>query len=414
MQFKKLPLAIALGSMLVGSAAMAQDDGGHKGGSSVQLYGKLYPYFLHEKGSGPTAAGTPVSSIAGTPTGVAGVPGVNGFSAGNSRWGLRGTEDLGGGNKAIFQLESQVKVDDGSGGLSSNALGFNRNTFVGLEGNWGEVKLGNHDTIFKEYGDTIGFLGLSSGTFMSTSNVLRKTGFGTSGRSSFHLRRANSVIYETPEIAGFTGGLQWSTDEDPSTSLHKGKVYSMGVKWDNGPFYVALAHEIHKDLFGGSANAPAAQRNNAATDPTRSNDKATEFVVEWRPTKQHKFEFDAIRKTYNENATVAGRFSNYHNMAYLLAMENRWGDKWRTSAHLVMSKAGSCARVATACSTDGLEGKQITLGGAYYLSKRTYLWSSVSRLINGKSARYNNNEFDQTPSPGEDINHFAIGISHSF
>jgi predicted porin len=412
MNLKKLPLAVAIGAALIGSAAFAQDEEGPAKGNSLQLYGKLYPYFLHEKGSGPSAVGTPVSTLAGTPTGTLGSSGINGMSAGNSRWGLRGTEDMGGGNLAIFQLESQVKVDDGTG--AGPGLLFNRNTYVGLEGHWGEVKLGNHDTIFKEYGDTIGFLGLSSGTFMSTSNVLRKTGFGTSGASSFHLRRANSVIYETPEIAGFTGGLQWSTNEDPSTSLHQGKGYSMGVKWDNGPFYVALAHEIHKDLFGGSANAPSAQRNNAAADPTHSNDKATQFTVEWRPAKQHKFEFDAIRKEYDENATVAGRFQNYHNMAYLLATESRWGDKWRTSAHIVMSKAGSCTRVAAACTTDGLEGKQITLGGAYYFSKRTYVWSAVSRLINGKSARYNNNEIDSAPNPGEDINHFAIGISHSF
>ena len=404
MQFKKLPLAVALGTMLIGSAAMAQ--------SSVQLYGKLYPYFLHEKGSGATAPGTPVSTLSATPTGTLGVPGINGFTAGNSRFGLRGSEELGGGNKANFQLESQVLVDDGTGGSSSGALVFNRNTYVGLEGHWGEIKLGNHDTIFKEYGDTVGFLGLSSGTFMSTSNVLRKTGFGTSSASSFHLRRANSIIYETPEIAGFTGGLQWSTNE--VSGPDNPHVVSMGVKWDNGPFYVALAHEIHYDLFGGSANAPAAQRNNGATDPTTSRDKGTQFTVEWRPTKQHKFEFDAIRKSYKEDATVAGRFSNYHNMAYLLAMENRWGDKWRTAAHLVWSQAGSCTRVAAACSTDGLDGKQITIGGSYYLSKRTYLWSAVSRLINGKSARYSNTEFDQDPNPGEDINHFAIGISHSF
>jgi predicted porin len=419
MQFKKLPLAIALGSLLMGSAAIAagEGEGEHSAGSSMQLYGKLYPYFLHEKGSGPSAVGTPVSTLSAPATGTLGTPGINGMTAGNSRWGLRGQEDMGGGNNAIFQLESQVKVDDGSG--AGPGLTFNRNTFVGLEGHWGEVKLGNHDTILKEYGDTIGFLGLSSGTFMSTSNVLRKTGFcgvptGCGSASSFHLRRINSIIYETPEIGGFTGGLQWSTDEVPSNVIHQGKVYSMGVKWDNGPFYVALAHEIHKDLFGGSRNAPASQSNFGTADPTHSTDKATQFTVEWRPTKQHKFEFDAIRKGYNESATVAGRFQNYHNMAYLLATESRWGDKWRTSAHIVLSKAGSCTRVAAACNTDGLEGKQITLGGAYYFSKRTYLWSAVSRLINGKSARYNNNDFDQAPNPGEDINHFAIGISHSF
>ena len=188
----------------------------------------------------------------------------------------------------------------------------------------------------------------------------------------------------------------------------------MGVKWDNGPFYVALAHEIHKDLFGGSRNAPSALRNNGATDPTRSDDKATQFTVEWRATKQHKSEFDAIRKEYDENSAVAGHFSNYHNMAYMLAMENRWTNKIRTAAHVVVARAGSCTRVAAACSTDGLDGKKFTVGASYYLSKRTYLFSAVSKIVNGKSARFTNTDFGEDANPGEDIKQFAVGISHSF
>jgi hypothetical protein len=58
MQFKKLPLAVAMGAMLIGAPAFAQDDDAGPAGSGMQLYGKLYPYFLHEKGSGSTPAGT--------------------------------------------------------------------------------------------------------------------------------------------------------------------------------------------------------------------------------------------------------------------------------------------------------------------------------------------------------------------
>jgi Outer membrane protein (porin) len=407
MKLKKLTLALAIGTTLAAPAVMAQ--------SSLQVYGKLYPYVLNETGSGATAVGTPVSTLAGTPTGTKGLGGITGLTAGNSRLGFRGQEDLGAGLKAVFQLEAQVHVDDGSGNAAGGGLMFNRNTFVGLQGRFGEVLLGNHDTIFKEYGDTLGILGLSSGTFMSSSDVLRKTGFGTSSASSFHLRRTNSIRYETPEISGFTAGLQYSTDEaNTDTPPRSPKVISMGVKWDNGPFYVALAHEIHHDLYGGSRNAPSALRNNGATDPTRSRDKATQLTVEWRATKQHKFEFDAIRKEYKENAAVANRFSSYRNMAYMLAMENRWTNQFRTAAHLVVARAGSCTRVAAACNTDGLEGKKLTVGAAYYLSKRTYLFTAVSKLVNGKSARFSNTDFDQNPNPGEDIKQFAVGISHSF
>jgi predicted porin len=407
MKLKKLTLALAMGTTLVAPAAMAQ--------SSLQLYGKLYPYLLIESGSSPTAAGTPVSTLAAKPDGTKGIERTVGLTAGNSRLGFRGHEDLGAGLRALFQLEAQVHVDDGSGAGANGGLMFNRNTFVGLQGRFGEVLLGNHDTIFKEYGDTLGILGLSSGTFMSSSDVLRKTGFGTSSSSSFHLRRANSIRYETPVMSGFTGGVQYSTNEQNTDIPPRSPaVLSLGVKWDNGPFYVALAHEIHHDLYGGSRNAPSALRNNGATDPTRSNDSATQFTVEWRATKQHKFEFDAIRKEYNENAAVAGRFSSYNNMAYMLAMENRWTDKIRTAAHVVLARAGSCTRVAATCNTDGLEGKKFTVAAAYYLSKRTYLFTAVSRLVNGKSARFSNTDFGADANPGEDISQYAVGISHSF
>ena len=404
MNFKKLSLALALGSACA-APAMAQ--------SSLQLYGKLYPYLLSETGSGPTAPGVPVSTLAGSRTGAKGVPGVTGMQAGNSRLGFRGTEDLGGGLKAVFQLEAQANVDDGTGAAGNGGRMFNRNSYVGMEGDFGSVQLGVNDTIFKDYGDTIGVLGLSSGTFMSTSGVLRRTGFGTSGASSFHLRRANSITYETPEIAGLTGGFQYSTNE-AKTATRDPRVLSFGVKWDKGPFYVAVAHEIHYDLFGGSANSPSSMRNNAAADPTRSKDRATEFVVEWRPTKQLKIEFDAVRKEYKEGATVAGRFQSYRNMSYLLAMENRWTDLFRTSAHVVLSRAGSCSRVAAVCDTDGLEGKKFTVGASYFISRRTLLFTAASLIKNGKSSRYTNTDFDQSPTPGEDIKHFAVGISHNF
>ena len=407
MKMKRLSLAVALGTVFAAPAAMAQ--------SSVQLYGKLYPYLLHEKGSGATGPTEPVSTLAGTHTGVNALTGTKTMNSGNSNIGFRGTEDLGGGMKARFQLEAQLSVDSGTGAATGGGLMFNRNTFVGLDGFWGSVKLGNMDTIFKNYGETIGILGLSSGTFLSSSGVTRKVGFGTSGASSFHLRRTNSVQYETPEFGGFQGGLQWSTNEAKTEVPSRDpRLLSMGVKWDNGPLYVALMHEIHYDLFGGSANAPSSMRNNGATDPTRSKDRATEVTVEWRLNKQHKFEFDAIRKEYKEDATVAGRFQSYRNMAYMVAMENRWTDKIRTAAHFALSKSGSCTRVAAACSTEGLDGKKFTLAGAYYLSKRTYLFAAGSLIRNDKSARYTNTENGTHPNPGEDIKHFAIGVSHNF
>ena len=403
---KKLPLLLALSGTFACSLASAQ--------SSVQIYGRLYPYLISEKTSGATAAGTPVATLAATPTGPSALSGgIKGMSAGNSNIGFRGTEDLGGGLKAKFQIEGTVDVDTG------NADGFrwNRNTFVALEGGFGSVQLGLMDTVFKDYGDTIGVLGVSSGTPMSSSNILRKVGFGTSNNARFHERRPNSIRYDSPEFAGgLEFGVQVATNEAPIagaiTGTGSAKTFSYGLKYDKGPYYAAIAYEVHDNWYGGSSASPTSRRN-LTTTGVKSKDTALQATLEWRIDKVHKVEFDVIKKNYDENATIAGRFQNYKNTAYLLGWEARWSSKWRTVAQIVKSGAGSCKLVNTACSTDGLEGSKMIAGASYYLARRTYFFGAIDKMTNGKSARFAANDFGAV-NPGEDTTHAVFGLSHGF
>ena len=64
----------------------------------------------------------------------------DGISYGN-RWGLKGTEDLGGGLSAVFALESGFKI--GTGRLILGGAQFGRQAYVGLSGRWGTVSFGN-------------------------------------------------------------------------------------------------------------------------------------------------------------------------------------------------------------------------------------------------------------------------------
>ena len=207
---KKLPLVAALCAASLCTVASAQ--------SSVTIYGKLYPYLVSEKGSSPTAPGTAVSTLSGSLSATPGVVAIKGMQAGNSRIGFRGTEDLGGGLKVFFQMESVVAVDNGVGGAGAGGAFWNRDTFVGMRGGFGEVRLGEMDTIFKNYGDVISFMGVSSGTPMSSSNMLRKPGFGTSNNARFHERRANSIAWESVEFNGIQVGAMVSTNEASVTA----------------------------------------------------------------------------------------------------------------------------------------------------------------------------------------------------
>ena len=403
---KKLPLALALGAAFIGSAASAQ----------VTVYGRLYPFLVQEKLSGGSAAGTTVSSLTSAITATPADKTIRGMASGNSNLGFRGSEDMGGGLKAIFQLEGVASADTGAGGAEGGGYMFDRNTFVGISGGFGEVKLGRFDSVFKEMGDKLGILNVSSGTPMSSSGVLRNVGFGTSSSTArFHERLANSIQYESPEIGGFKAAIQLSLGE-ANVGIQDRKAWSYGVEYEVGPFEFAVAQEVHHDYFGGSANAPSSQRNNGVADQNSVNakDTATEFSVTWKIDKKHKVAFDYNKKRYYESATVTGRFQSYNQSAWMISMENRWSDQWRTSAHYVKAGAGTCTRVATACATTGLEGSKVTVGAAYFMSRRTYLFGVVSKLTNGASAVYRNDFSGNRPLAGQDISHMIFGISRGF
>jgi predicted porin len=407
--YKKKLLVVALSAAFVAPAAMAaggHDEEGAEGADVVVLYGKIYPEIVRPSGKDPTAAGTVVSTLATAPTGISGIIKRSEVESSNSSFGVRGQEKLGGGLKAIFQLETAFSVD------SNNSAFAQRDSFVGLAHNlYGTIKLGRMDTPFKKYGDDLSFLGISSGNFVSSSNVLRKTGFGTNSASSFHLRRANVVQYETPILAGFDASTQWSTDEADTSTRHP-HVWSSAVRYEGGPIKVSLSHEIHWDLFGGSRNVPTTAMSNFTDNAVRSKDKATQAMLQFR-VGVHTLEADFIQKKYDENATVTGRFLSYKNNAYQVAWDARWNGQWRTALEYIKSMKGSCSRVNAVCTTDGLDGSQLQFGVAYYFSKRTYVYAMGALLRNGFSAQYNNS-VEQTPAVGEDLDQYAVGFNTTF
>jgi predicted porin len=407
--YNKKLLVAALGAAFSAPCAIAaggHDEAGNEGADSVVvLYGKIYPEVVRPYGKDATAPGTVVSTLAAPPTAGA-ILTRSEVESSNSNFGVRGQERLGGGLKAIFQLETAFSV------ASNHAAFAQRDSFVGFAHDlYGTIKLGRMDTPFKKYGDDVAFLGVSSGNFVSSSNVLRKAGFGTNSASSFHLRRTNVVQYETANIAGFDAATQYSTDEADTSTRHP-HIWSSAVRYEGGPLKVSLAYEEHWDLFGGSRNVPVAAMSNFNDNAVRSRDKATQGMIEYR-LGRHTFEADVIWKKYDENATITGRFTNYKNIAYQVLWDARWNDRWRTGVQYIKSYKGVCGRVNAVCVTDGLDGSQLQFGVAYYFSKRTYAFAMAALLKNGQSAQYNNS-IEQVPAVGEELDQYAIGINHNF
>lgn len=240
---RKNAIALAVGALCVAPAAQAQMVFGNDTIGTMQIYGKLYPQFIWGESKNATATGASVSTLA-SPSGVCGTGGSAGGCTGavngsrfavdsqNSYLGFRGERKLGStGLQGIWQLEQSIEIDTGD----SSATFSNRNSFLGLAGGFGTVKLGHMDSIYKEYGQVESLFGLTSGNFISPSNVLSQIGVGSNSSARFHERFTNTIQYQTREFSGLQAGIQYAPDEtrnDIGNTLNK-QLWSMGVKWEH-------------------------------------------------------------------------------------------------------------------------------------------------------------------------------------
>ena len=397
-----LAVAGALGTPV---AAMAQN---------VQVYGKLYPQLAYSKSSGATASGSSVSTLTDpAQLDSANLKGRFAQEANNTRIGFRGSEDLGGGLKAIFQIESKVSSDSGG------TLWASRDSFVGLAGGFGTIKLGNMDTVYKSLGDPIGILGISSGNFVSDSAVLSQ---GPFSGINFHQREKNSFVYESPSFGGVTLLAGYSTpvndEKKVAGSNLKARTESFGVKYEAGPIYAAVGHEIRDDQFqfSNSDEVTPALKNGTNGATSHSKDTATRaaFMYEF-PTKT-KVSLDVAQLKLDEtDGAATGKFGTYKNRRYAVTAEQGFGNI-KVAASYAKSTDGSCTIVGGAnCSTNGLASNMLNVGAMLSLSKRTGIFAIYSRLNNGDSAHHDNTDaVDGNFNPGSDISQAAIGVSHSF
>ena len=350
MQKKVLAAAISAALIIPGTVfAKGGDKDGAEPDSVVELYGKAYPELVFPSTAGNATSASRASgandptycTVCLRPEGENAVVKRTEMQSSNSRFGVRGSEKIGADLRAIFQLETQFLLDQNNTSFAA------RDSFVGVKSKrFGTVKLGRMDTPFKEYGDDLSFMGVSSGNITSTSSLNRHIGMGTQNNAGrFHERRVNAIQYESPGLGPAEFKVQWSTNENKTDvpPLRDPHVLSIGGKVEFGPFELMAGHEVHWDLFGLSLNSPSAMRNN--TDPNvRSKDKATEVALKWK-VGHHIFEVDANQLKYDEpGATATGKVRSYKKNDYMFLWEWRVSPQWRTAFQYVRSTAGTCTR----------------------------------------------------------------------
>jgi predicted porin len=173
--------------------------------------------------------------------GEARVSRVDGGMLTTSRWGIRGSEDLGGGLSALFDLGGHFRLDTGEVGRhpGDNAAGrfFSRYSFVGLRGAFGQVRAGRiptgsfvHTLSFTPLGDSTTLGPFMLHTFVGSQPMLAS--HGTSDGSW-----NNSLVYNTPTLGGWSGALQYA----PAEAGPEGRRFDGTLNHRSGAWAAALS-----------------------------------------------------------------------------------------------------------------------------------------------------------------------------
>ncbi len=349
---KKTVAALAVLSAVAG-AAHAQ--------SSVNLYG-LVDVFVGKSTSEITLG----SSVAKTDPGTSLTSGgLNG-----SRWGLRGSEDLGGGLKANFQLESGFNADTGNSADAGRL--FNRTSKVGLSGGFGSVEFGRQYTHMFLLVD--GFDAQGTSTFSATSAI-----FGPAALSSVMMspayRRDNMIQYTSPDMGGFTAGLQYALGENGAPGVSAGRAVSVSAGYANGPVAVQGVYESVKGVGSGAATAKS-------------------FGL------GASYDFSVVKVLAQIVNQKDGLVNGSEEAGYVLSAVVPVADSG--SVHL-----GLGAQTVKASATGIRYAKNSSAGVEYHhnLSKRTTLYAGMTRL---------KFELESTVSASVKDRAYGLGIRHKF
>lgn len=361
---KKSLIALAVAGTFAAPAAMAAT-------ANVDVYGQLnmsYDYVSTDQAS-------PADD------------GLNRISSNSSRIGFKGSEDLGGGLSALWQIEMGIQADGGNtntpgatvnAGPGAHGL---RNTFVGLSSKtMGTVLMGIHDTPYKlstarldPFVDTTGDYNIAIGS--------------ANGTNAFELRANNVLAYVSPNMSGFTltlakvFGAEISNGATPDFG-----AWSVSGSYEAGPLYAALAYESHENI------------NNTGED--RSS---------WKFGVGYKFGATRLGLVYEDSSQTGATVTDRN--AWAVNVAHDMGPITLMAAYYNMGDGD------TAPDTSA---NAWAIGANYALSKRTSLYARYLAINNDTGAVY---EYVGGQGPnasgigvaaGTDPSTFSLGVRHSF
>lgn len=395
MQKKLIAVAIAA---ISAAPAFAQ--------SNVTVYGRVdYGYESRSSSDG-------MARVNGTKGEFA-----SGMQAG-SRLGFKGSEDLGNGLKAIFEVEQGLS-NDASGSTAAGGAGvfstLNRHAYVGLTGKFGTVVGGRLDGV--RYGIFNGYDAFGGGGMGNFTQITQQVD-----------RADNAVAYVSPTWSGFsfiaaysdsvagqefTGGSNItgaSTAGTGKSNTGDGRLYTINGKYSNGPLSIDLDYETIK-IKNSNANALVAPTVKPLADD----------VVVWLAAVSYDFGMVKVRALYDTHKTDGSR--NFKTAAGISQVVDY--DDWFISASVpygnflfkgTYGQISDNRNTAERAKAGGVGGDATKwgIGMNYNLSKRTNVYVDYAQISNDRTANYMIAPAANTQGTGYGTQGFNMGLAHNF
>jgi predicted porin len=326
--------------------------------SSVTLYGIIDEGVQFTNNQKNVVGGT---NVGGRQVTLDSTNGING-----SRWGLKGAEDLGGGLKAIFTLESGINLNNGA--LAQGGTEFGRQAFVGLSSDsYGAVTMGRQYDMVVNFVQPVSTLGYFGSTVFSHPGDLDNT--------NNSIRTNNTIKYASPSFSGLTFGAELSVGGQAGNISGNGG-YSAGAAYVNGPIALGVGYNYFKNPTGTAGNGFFTDNANGST--------ALSGVLNSGYATANSYQVAAAGGTYAIGPALIGvEYSNikYGTISALNGATATFNDvevgfKWQFTPTFYAGAAynylkGNSVTNAAGVSVGNQHFNQFSLLADYSLSKRT-------------------------------------------
>lgn len=374
------------------------------------------------------------SKVATTGNGNGNRMGVDSGAIKGSRIGFKGSEDLGGGMKALFNLENGFNVDSGAAAQGGTLWG--RTSTVGLSGGFGTVLLGRQ----KDFTDDIAAFTSVNDFGGMVSQVHARDLDRTNGE-----RVNNSIRYNTNNYNGFYGSLIYGFGEQAGQNT-AGQSFGIGGAYSNGPFNIGLSYFQSKK--GGTSGASDVASTNATSCGNATGSAGDTCLKTWTLAAAYQFGPARVYGSYSRvklplakvPSEIADNPKHNYSFAALAHPKDRrdtplysmpsdgdfviggynnessstldFGVHYQVSPALSLISSLQYTRAKFARSADG-RLLQVNLGAKYELSKRTSTYAVVRNL---RSSDMYSVGLASDRVPGSDRSQTGInaGLIHSF